>query len=294
MSMSVEIIAEVGECFNGSMQTAKKMIQVAADAGCDTVKFQILDMEEVSKDDPEYEWFSKISFEESDIKNLIRWSDEAHIKSLFTPVSIRTAQMMVNCGCKRVKIASSFLKKRELLQFLKDNFDDIIVSTGMAELSEVHAIREFFSDSKKLSILHCISEYPTGPLLEQRGLKALNEEDVHLEMMNMLKASFPNDTIGYSDHTDNILVPMVAAAMGAEIIEKHITLDRKTPIEHYENGLEYLGTDHVLSIEPDALREMAHFIRRIELIKGEHIWERSEGEKILIEFLRGRYQERKS
>ena len=291
--MAVEIVAEVGECFNGNMDIAREMIHVAADSGCDTVKFQILDMEEVAKDDPEFDWFSKLSFEMSDVVHLIQWAEEANISCLFTPVSIRTAQMMVDCGCKRVKIASSFLQKKDLLIFIKEHFDDIIISTGMADLCEVHMIQKIFSEVDKLSILHCISEYPTGPLLEQRGLKALNEEDVHLEMMNILRENFPTVTIGYSDHTDDILAPMVAVAMGAQIIEKHITLDRKTPIEHYKNGLEYMGTDHVLSIEPDLLREMVDYIRRIEVIKGAHVWERSSGEKILIEFLRGRYQERK-
>lgn len=289
--MAVEIIAEVGECFNGDMNNAHTMIQEAKKAGCDTVKFQILDIDEVDKSDPEYDWFRKISFSMDDIYQLIKWSDEEGIGCLFTPVSVTTAKMMVEVGCTRVKIASSFLGKTELLDYIKKNFDDIIFSTGMADLKQICDLEQMLRE-KTVSIMHCVSEYPTGPLLEKRGLKALDERDVHLQMMSMIKNLYPNHKVGYSDHTDDILAPIVAVAMGAEMVEKHITLDRKTPIDHFNHGLEYMGTDHVLSIEPEQLRQMVSFIRRTELIRGEYQWERSEGEKILMDFLTGRYQER--
>ena len=140
--------------------------------------------------------------------------------------------------------------------------------------------------------MHCISEYPTGPLLEQRGLKALDEQDAHLNMISILKREFPEFRIGYSDHTDGIFVPVIAVAMGAEVIEKHFTLDRQTPIEHFMQGKEYMGTDHVLSVEPEKLREMVRQIRRVEACQGNMEWKRSEGEQILYDFLRGRYTKR--
>ena len=111
-------------------------------------------------------------------------------------------------------------------------------------------------------------------------------------MISILKEEFPNMTIGYSDHTDDIFVPILAAAMGAEIIEKHITMDREEPIKHFHDGDGYMGTDHVLSIEPDKLCEMVRQIRRMEEIRGEKEWKRTEGEMVLRDFLRGRYQER--
>ena len=119
----------------------------------------------------------------------------------------------------------------------------------------------------------------------------MKEEDVHLNMLSILRKTFPKYPIGYSDHTDGIFVPMMAAAMGAAVIEKHVTLDRQTPIEHFKKGLEYMGTDHVLSIEPEKLQEMVSQIRRVETIQGNEIWDRSEGEKLLMEFLRQRYRE---
>lgn len=290
--MAVEIIAEVGECFNGSMERAKEMISKAASSGCNTVKFQILDISEVSRNDPEYDWFKKIELDREKIHQLRQWTIESGINILFTPVSVKTAEYIYDEGVDSIKIASSFVRKRELLGYINNHFSKVYMSTGMAELDEVCQAVDLLDKPKELIILHCVSEYPTGPLLDQRGLKALDEQDAHLNMLQLLKKEFPHIKIGYSDHTDGIFVPVIAAAMGAEIIEKHFTLDRKTPIDNYIHNKEYLGTDHVLSIEPKELTEMVKQIRRVEACQGGMYWYRSEGEKILRDFLRGRYSER--
>lgn len=289
--MGTVIIGEIGECFNGSFDTAKQMIKEIKKAGCDIVKFQLLDMEEVAYDDPEREWFQKLELSPEKIKLLIDCSRQEGIDILFTPVSVRTCKWIYELGCDKVKIASSFLKKESLLSYINEHFRSVFVSTGMAELQEINQTLMRLNKVENICILHCISEYPTGPLLDERGLKALKEEDAHLNMISILKAKFPEHEIGYSDHTDGIFVPVIAAAMGASVVEKHVTLDRTTPINHFINGLEYMGTDHVLSIEPDLLRKMVSEIRRVEVVKGNYMWERSEGEKILLKFLRGRYRE---
>lgn len=288
----VQIIAEVGECFNGNMETALKMIQEAKSAGCDVVKFQLLDMDEVAADDPEYGWFAKLDLPVRKIEMLIDGAQKNGIDILFTPVSVRTAGNLYEAGQKKVKIASSFIRKMELLDYINGHFETVYMSTGMAELEEIRQALAHLDRPQEIIILHCISEYPTGPLLEQRGLTALKEEDARLNMLRILKKEFPNHKIGYSDHTDDIFVPMVAAAMGAEVIEKHFTLDRKTPIHNFLQKKEYSGTDHVLSVEPKTLKEMVHLIRRVESCQGDMKWERSDGEKILLDFLRGRYVER--
>ncbi len=290
----VQVIAEVGECFNGDMNNARKMISVAKEVGCDTVKFQLLDMDEVAKDDPEYDWFAKIELDKARIEQLIEWAKEDGIDVLFTPVSVKTANWLVEAGQGQVKIASSFVKKKELLSYINQHFQLVYASTGMAALDEVGQMMKMLDKPSEVRLLHCISEYPTGPLLEERGLAAMQENDAHLEMMNILKKQYPNTKVGYSDHSDGIFVPVVAASMGADIIEKHITLDRNTPIEHFNRGMEYMGTDHVVSIEPDKLREMVTLIRRVEKIKGDQIWKRSDGEQILIDFLQGRYKKRQN
>jgi len=137
--------------------------------------------------------------------------------------------------------------------------------------------------------LHCISEYPTGPLLEKRGLAALSPDNVRLNMMRILMDVYPNYKVGYSDHTAGILAPVAAVAIGAQVVEKHITLDRSTPIRNFRVGGRYMGTDHVLSLEPDELREMVRMIREVEQMMGPREWERTEGEKILRDFMRGRF-----
>lgn len=289
--MNTVIIGEVGECFNGNFDTAKQMISEIKKAGCDIVKFQLLDMEEVAHDDPERDWFQKLELTPDKIKELIDYAHQEEIDILFTPVSVRTCRWIYELGCEKVKIASSFLRKESLLSYINEHFRQVFISTGMAELKEIRQVLIWLNKVEKVNILHCISEYPTGPLLNQRGLKALEEEDAHLNMMSILKQEFPEYEVGYSDHTDGIFVPVIAAAMGASVIEKHVTLDRETPIRHFIDGLEYMGTDHVLSIEPDLLKQMVSDIRRVEAVKGNHVWERSAGEKVLLEFLRGRYKE---
>ncbi len=290
--MAVQIIAEVGECFNGSMERAQRMIKEAAQAGCDVVKFQILDMDEVSPDDPEYDWFQKLELDRNKIRLLKQWATEFKIEILFTPVSVKTAEYLYDEGITAVKIASSFIRKKEILEYVNNHFERVYISTGMAELDEIKKAVELLDKPKEKIILHCISEYPTGPLLEQRGLKALDEKDAHLSMIKILQNEFSEYRIGYSDHTDEIFVPIIAAAMGAEVIEKHFTLDKKTPIEHYLQNKEYLGTDHVLSVEVDDLKEMVSQIRKVEICQGDMKWTRSEGEQILRDFLRGRYMTR--
>lgn len=290
--MKTKIIGEVGECFNGNFDIALKMIKEIKNAGCDIVKFQILDIEEVDSEDPERDWFLKLELTPEKIKKLMDYAQDCQIDILFTPVSVKTASWIYEAGCRTVKIASSFLQKKELIIYMNDHFQKVYLSTGMASLEEIRETIMRLDKIEDITILHCISEYPTGPLLQQRGLVALKEEDAHLSMISILKEEFPEYEIGYSDHTDDIFVPVIAAAMGASVIEKHVTLDRKTPIEHFYKGLSYMGTDHVLSIEPEALKEMTSQIRRVQIIQGNSTWERSRGEKILYDFLRGRYKER--
>ncbi len=290
--MAVQVIAEVGECFNGSMEQAQKMIKEAAQVGCDVVKFQILDMDEISVDDPEYKWFQKIELNREKIKILKQWAEDEHIDILFTPVSLKTASFLAEEDIQTVKIASSFIRKKVLIEYINDHFKTVYVSTGMADLEEVRKTVQILRKPDEVIILHCISEYPTGPLLEKWGLKALDEQDAHLNMMCILKQEFPTYKIGYSDHTSGIFVPVIAAAMGARVIEKHFTLDRQTPINNYLQKKEYMGTDHVLSVEPDTLKTMVELIRRVEVSQGDMKWNRSKGECILRDFLRGRYTER--
>lgn len=287
--MRTTIIAEVGECFNGNLTTAKEMIRQAKITDCDIVKFQILDIEQLSTYDPEYEWFLKIALTKEHIVELIHTAQENSIAILFTPVSVKTANWLYECGQESIKIASSFIKNLELIDYIDTHFKRVYLSTGMAGLDEIIEIKERLRHIEELNILHCISEYPTGPLLKERGLKAMDEKDASLNMIGILKNVFKDNKIGYSDHTGDIFTAIIAVAMGAQIIEKHFTLDRITPIDQYKHHLSYMGTDHILSALPEELANMVQQIRRVEQIQGEWVWKRTKGELILKEFLRGRY-----
>ncbi len=283
------IIAEIGECFNGDMGQAKELISAASKAGCDFAKFQTLDREGIAPDDPEREWFLKIALDEGRLRQLMKWCDDHNIKFLCTPENIKNAELLKELGCREVKIASTCSWDNKLISYVAENFPVVFVSTGMATIEEVDEIICKFKTQKQIYLMHCISEYPTGPLLEQRGLKALSPEDVHLAMMDILKERYPQAIVGYSDHTNGIVAPVVAVARGAQVIEKHITLDRKIPVKNfYESGM-YLGTDHILSLEPDELALMVKSIHQAEKMIGDKVWQRTSGEKILLNFLRGRF-----
>jgi N,N'-diacetyllegionaminate synthase len=283
------VIAEIGECFNGDMAQARKLIRVAKEADCDYAKFQTLDREGISDHDPEKEWFLKIALDQDQLKQLKQWCKEAGINFLCSPENIKKAKELKAIGCEEIKIASTCLKDNDLLSYAADNFPVVFISTGMASLEEVDLIRYRFRRQEKIYLMHCVSEYPTGPLLEKRGLRPLDHKDVNLRMMDILKQRYPGCAVGYSDHTVGILAPVLAVARGAAVIEKHITLDRKRPTELFSSGKGYLGTDHVLSLEPPELKEMVSQIRESEKILGSGSWVRSEGENILISFLQGRF-----
>ena len=284
------IIAEIGECYNGDMQVARQLIEIAKEAGCDYAKFQTLDAQKVADDDPERDWFLKVALDEGQIARLIEYGQKVGIPVLFTPENEETAEWLYRLRLPAIKLASSTLSDWALLQYINGRFETVFLSTGMGSLDEVNTAVSYLNSVPNLYILHCISEYPTGPLLEARGLRALAHEDVHLNMMKILMQLFPQHQVGYSDHTADILTPVAAVAAGAVVLEKHITLDRETPIRNYQQGREYLGTDHILALEPDELKEMVKQIREVERILGPWQWERSAGEKILMAFLRERFQ----
>ncbi len=285
------IIAEIGECFNGEMTQAHALIKVAAEAGCDYAKFQTLDKEGIASDDPERDWFLKIALSKKMISQLISWCGESGIKFLCTPENKKSAVILKQLGCDEVKVASTCLWDDELIDYVSENFSTVFVSTGMSSLEEVGQVMKKLYRQKQIYLMHCISEYPTGPLLEQKGLKALSPEDVHMAMMDILSERFPDAVIGYSDHTSGIIAPVVAVARGARVIEKHITLGREMPIQNYYNQGPYLGTDHVLSLEPPELKQMTLAIRDAEKMVGQKIWDRTEGEKILMNFIKGRFSQ---
>ncbi len=195
------VIAEIGECWNGDIAQAESLIRIAKDAGCDYAKFQTLDRNGVADDDPERDWFLKIALNRQQLEHLQHYCQSVGIRFLATPERIPQAKILLEMGCDEIKIASSCLVDEKLVRFVNGNFRRVFLSTGMAELEEVDRAVQQLDCVPELYLLHCISEYPTGPLLEDRGLVALADEDVHLAMMGILAERYPQAGVGYSDHT---------------------------------------------------------------------------------------------
>lgn len=257
------IIAEAGVNHNGDLDIAKKLIDKAVEAGADAVKFQTFKAEElVTKEAPkaqyqkittgdgnQYEMLKKLELSESDHAVLKKYCEKKGILFLSTPFDFESVDILEKLDIPLYKVSSGDLTNLPLLKYIAKKHKPIILSTGMANLAEVeeavHAIYE--EGNEQIVLLHCISNYPTA------------YEDVNLKAMLTLKEAFKL-TVGYSDHTTGIEVPIAAVALGASVIEKHFTLDRNMP-----------GPDHRASLEPDELKCMIDSIRNIEKAMGDGI-----------------------
>jgi len=256
------IIAEAGVNHDGDLKKAKKLIDIAKDAGADCVKFQTWITEEIitkdtkqaeyqvkntGKKESQYEMIKKLELSFEQFVELKNYSDKKKILFLSTPDDESSVDFLDGLGVEAFKIGSGEITNLFILKRIAKKGKPIIMSTGMATITEIQdAISIIYNTgNKKLALLHCTSQYPT------------KFEDVNLNAMITLKNIF-NTIIGYSDHTEGILVPQIAVSMGAKIIEKHFTYDKNA-----------LGPDHRCSLNPNELKEMITDIRKVELIMGE-------------------------
>ena len=261
----VLIIAEAGVNHNGSIETAKKMIDKAVDADVDIIKFQTFKSEKLvsksaqqaeyqkknigsSSDNSQLNMLKKLELSHSDHKELIEYCNQKGIKFFSTAFDLGSVDYLHSLNLGLWKIPSGEITNYPYLKKIAQFGEPVILSTGMCEMQDIEAALKVLTDNglskDKISILHCNTEYPT-PF-----------KDVNLLAMNELKDRFVV-RVGYSDHTKGIEVPIAAVALGAEIIEKHFTLDRNME-----------GPDHKASLEPDELKAMVSAIRNIELALG--------------------------
>jgi len=272
---AVYIIAEVGVNHNGSLKRAKEMIDVAASAGVDAVKFQTFlaeslvtrtaakaDYQQQPTDTTESQFgmLKKLELSLSDFEELKAHCDEQGVDFLSTPFDLVTIDMLVDLGVDKWKLPSGELTNLLYMRKIGALRQEVILSTGMSDMDEVSAAVSVLESSgvlrEQLTLLHCNTEYPT-PM-----------HDVNLRAMQTLESAFPGlKGIGYSDHTLGIEVPIAAVAMGAIVIEKHFTLDQTLP-----------GPDHRASLEPDDLEAMVHAIRNIEAALGDGAKEPTDSE----------------
>jgi len=279
--MSVFIIAEAGVNHNGSLDLAKKLVDVAVEAGADAVKFQTFKAENlVSKEakkaeyqventgsnETQYEMLKKLELGFDEFVELKKYCDKKGIMFLSTPFDFESIKFLDDLGLEIFKIPSGEITNYPYLREIAKLKKRVILSTGMANMCEIEqaldVMEKFGTNRKNITILHANTEYPT-PM-----------EDVNLMAMLTIKEAFKVD-VGYSDHTLGIEIPIAAVAMGAVVIEKHFTLDKNME-----------GPDHKASLEPDELKAMIKAIRNIEIALGNGIKKPSKSESKNIEVAR--------
>jgi N,N'-diacetyllegionaminate synthase len=264
MKNSCYIIAEAGVNHNGSLEIAKALVDAAADAGANAVKFQTFKADELVTQAAAKADYQKQSCDASESQHAmlrrLELTDEAHralidhcrargIQFLSTAFDPESAGFLGSLALPFAKIPSGEITNLPHLRQTARSGSPVILSTGMATLGEVEAALEVLVAEgiarEAITVLQCHTDYPT------------RFEDANLRAMQTMAAAFPGIRIGYSDHTLGIEAPIAAVAMGACLIEKHFTLDRNL-----------LGPDHAASLEPAELKAMVQAIRNIELALG--------------------------
>jgi len=279
--MSVFIIAEAGVNHNGSIGLAKKLIDVAVEAGVNAIKFQTFKSENLvsksatkaeyqkettDREESQFDMLKKLELDIDTHKELIEYCNSKNIMFLSTPFDLDSIDMLSNLGLEIFKIPSGEITNLPYLEKIGSLNKKVILSTGMANLGEIEDALDIliYSGTAKenITILHANTMYPT-PM-----------EDVNLKAMLTIGRAFDID-YGYSDHTLGIEVPIASVALGATCIEKHFTLDKNME-----------GPDHKASLEPDELKAMVKAIRNIEIALGSSVKKPTKSEKPNMEVAR--------
>ena len=263
----VIIIAEIGENHLGDMDMARQMIEEAAGAGADIVKFQSYRGADVKPDDPEREWFSKVELADAAHYEMKDLAESKGMEFMSSPFTVERARLLCEgLGLRKIKIASSEMLNFPLLDYVNQHAGTVFLSTGLATLEEVEQAVSHLDRVEECHILHCCTQYPAA------------DHQINLRAIPLMQMAFPGYRIGYSDHTLGIDAVVAAAALGAQAVEKHFTLDKSLP-----------GTDHVLSATPAELREMVDRVRRVETLLGRPIKGPVPEELEILDFVRGRF-----
>jgi N,N'-diacetyllegionaminate synthase len=260
------IIAEAGVNHNGDLQLAKRLVDAAVLAGADVVKFQTFQANQLATGRAEQAAYQQKALGQSqgqlamlqqlELKpeqhgELVDYCQHLNIEFLSTAFDLPSINVLASLKPKRWKIPSGEITNLPYLRRIGDQGQPIILSTGMANLGEIEAalsvLEQAGTPRSQITVLHCTTEYP-APL-----------DEVNLCAMHTIAQAF-GVAVGYSDHTDGIAVPIAAAAMGARVIEKHLTLDCNLP-----------GPDHKASLEPDQFSAMVQGIRAIERALGDGV-----------------------
>lgn len=267
----VLIIAEAGVNHNGDINLAKKLIEQAAKAGADVVKFQTFkanscvsvsakkakyQLETTAKEESQLEMIEKLELSYESHFELMKHCKKHGIAFLSTPFDLESVEFLRGLDLPYFKIPSGEITNLPYLKAVAKCKKKVLLSTGMANLGEIEAALEILrkNGTRNITLLHCNTEYPT-PF-----------EDVNLNALKTLKEAFKLE-VGYSDHTEGIVASLGAVALGAVVIEKHFTLDKTME-----------GPDHRASLEFEELRALCKGIRELEKALGSGIKKASKSE----------------
>lgn len=263
----VLVIAEAGVNHNGDVDVAKRLVNAAAEAGADLVKFQTFKAEKIASSSAkkaryqvhnegdaeggsQLDMLRRLELSESDHATLVAHCAARGIGFFSTGFDLDSLEFLNGLGIPLFKVPSGEITNLPYLRRVASYGKDLILSTGMASMGEIEAAIDAIEAAglprNRVTVLHCTTEYP-APF-----------EEVNLRAMNTIGRAF-GVRVGYSDHTQGIEVSLAAVALGAIVIEKHFTLDRRLP-----------GPDHAASLEPDELSALVRGIRRIEMALGQH------------------------
>ena len=236
------IIAEASVNHNGKWEQGLDLIDAAKEAGANAVKFQLFNSQKLWGDDR----IEHLEFSQDDMFAMKAHCDEVDIEFMATPFSVEAVEFLTPL-VKRHKIASG-CRKPEILEAVAKSGLPVIMSTGMCDFEEIYNIwLDHFDEDTVL--MQCTSSYPCAL------------EDVNLRSISFFKEKYGNDcNVGFSDHTQGIIASIAAVAMGATVIEKHLTMDKTAK-----------GPDHASSIEPVEFQTMVEAIREVELMLGDGV-----------------------
>ena len=262
MMSKVHIIGEIGINHNGDIDIAKQLITIAAAAGFDSVKFQkrnpdvCVPQEQAAKrketpwGEMSYlEYKHKVEFGQSEYEQIDECCRYHGIDWTASPWDLDSVNFMKDFGIRWAKIASASNNDESLVRYCAQSFDSLVLSTGMSTMEDVKDMVSWIKEEgmryKNLSILHCNSSYP-APLSE-----------LNLNCIHSLRSAFPYCRIGYSGHEFGLIPTISSVAMGAKVVERHITLDRNM-----------WGSDHLCSVEPQGMFRLVRAIRELEEALG--------------------------
>jgi len=256
--MSIYVCAEIGINHNGDMAICKQLIDVATDSGCDAVKFQKRDLDQVYTqeflDSPrESPWGTTqreqkagLEFGLPEYQEIDQYCKDNNIDWYASAWDLNSQEFLRQFDCKYNKVASAMIVYDDLLRMITEEGKHTFISTGMSKIEDINNVVDIFRNAGcPFELMHCVSTYP------------MDEKNANLNCINTLREKFDCD-VGYSGHEPGLAVSYAAAAMGISSLERHITLNRSM-----------YGSDQAASIEPSGLRQLVGAVKKIALAMGD-------------------------